>query len=309
MISCHTIRAKHGTILTYYCNKSGNKSGNKSTKRRPVIVLLHGLGSNHTRWSEFISHTTLTQKGDIIAPDLRGHGNSMARGRLTMDQWVQDLVDILHAEGHQTAIFAGHSLGAHIALFFAQRHPHMTRGIILIDPLSHENLSLTLMLVKRFRVIVYLIIYLIRTLNTLGLKRRQLPYRNLSDLDKIARQLLEQGKEQKMVALYSSIWIDLKFNATSNYFQSISQVLRPLPELGPTHAPALLLLSKSPVFSTADKQHALIRQLKNYTVNMIECNHWLLTEKPDVARQAIESWIEKEFHTTASDNNGKAVHG
>jgi len=293
MISSHTIKTGHHTSLTYFRGESYDET--TTADRRPLILLLHGMGSNHTRWLEFTSQTTLTQHWNIIAPDLGGHGRSMTRGSHTMAYWVDDLVAILNAEGYPHAIIAGHSLGAHVALFFAQQHPKMTRGLILVDPLSHNSLSPALKWFRRLRVIGYSMIYLIRLLNRLGLKRRQIPYRSLADLDNTARQLIKQGKTKKMVALYSSIWTDLTFNATCNYLQFIYQVLRPLPELASNHPPTLLLLSKGSVFSDNNQPHKLLQQLQNHTVNLIECNHWLLTEKPVAARETIESWINKEF--------------
>jgi len=288
MLSRHSIQTDRHVTLTYF------RTG-KASDQRPLILLLHGLGSNHTRWQEFIKNTTLTRHWNFIAPDLAGQGYSMARGAHTMEQWADDLVTILRTEGYQQAIIAGHSLGAHTALIFAQRYPEMTRGMILVDPLSHNSLSPSLKWFQRLRVIGYLMIYLIRILNRIGLKRRQIPYRNLGDLDKTARQLIAQGEEQKMVALYTSVWVDLKFNATANYLQFIYQVLRPLSALTPVHIPVLLLLSKGSVFSKTSQPHALLQNSKNCTVNLIECNHWLLTEKPQAAQQAIESWINQAF--------------
>src|SRR2546422_2121475 len=41
----------------------------------------HGLGSNLTRWSEFVANTSLRADWDILRPDLRGHGGSLDRDR------------------------------------------------------------------------------------------------------------------------------------------------------------------------------------------------------------------------------------
>jgi alpha-beta hydrolase superfamily lysophospholipase len=41
----------------------------------PVVLLLHGLSSNHTTWRPLME--TLSARGFVcIAPDVRGHGHS-----------------------------------------------------------------------------------------------------------------------------------------------------------------------------------------------------------------------------------------
>jgi pimeloyl-ACP methyl ester carboxylesterase len=43
---------------------------------RQVIVLIHGMASNMTRWSEFSEKTTLKRSWDLLRLDLRGNGKS-----------------------------------------------------------------------------------------------------------------------------------------------------------------------------------------------------------------------------------------
>jgi len=52
----------------------------RTAARRPAgkapALLLHGLASNMSRWTEFVARTTLAQERDVIRVDLRGHGDS-----------------------------------------------------------------------------------------------------------------------------------------------------------------------------------------------------------------------------------------
>ena len=79
-----TLRTADGFVLRYRVLRSG-------TAPRRLIVLLHGMASNMTRWSEFVEHTALKKNWDILRLDLRGHGESFARGRLGIDVWSRDL--------------------------------------------------------------------------------------------------------------------------------------------------------------------------------------------------------------------------
>jgi len=48
-------------------------------RSRPLIVLIHGLASNHTRWSEFMQNTVLLDRFNFLRIDLMGHGLSLQR--------------------------------------------------------------------------------------------------------------------------------------------------------------------------------------------------------------------------------------
>ncbi|MFQ5760205.1 MAG: alpha/beta hydrolase, partial [Acidiferrobacterales bacterium] len=80
MEAARTFMAPDGTKIAYRLWRGGDKG-------RPLIVLIHGVASNLTRWSEFLEHTSLKTDWDILRLDLRGHGTSMCRGKLTRALW------------------------------------------------------------------------------------------------------------------------------------------------------------------------------------------------------------------------------
>jgi esterase len=99
--------------------------------------------------SEFAQRTALKAKHDIIRLDLRGHGRSLYRGRVALEIWCDDIAAVLHREGHQRAILAGHCLGANVAMMFASRYPHQTHGVVLVEPMLHQALIGTLRRLSR----------------------------------------------------------------------------------------------------------------------------------------------------------------
>jgi len=262
---------------------------------RPLIVLIHGLGSNHSRWEEFVETSSLLERWDILVPDMRGCGNSMVRGRITLERWAHDLVQILRHEHYANAVLIGHSLGAHIALIFLSNYPEMVRGLVLIDPLSREEFIPAFRRAWRMRWFGKLLTATIMFLNKLGIKRRLIPIQDLRALDKAARLLIEAGKEREMIKRYSSPQIDLNYNPVANYFQYTYEILRPLPTINNSDTATLLLLSGKSSFSKGRLQHPLVEQFARCTVKYVDCNHWLLTEKPREAREIIEQWFRSEF--------------
>ncbi len=276
-----------GLNISYRLWRSGGQP-------RPVIVLLHGVASNLTRWSEFVEQTTLKDSWDILRIDLRGHGESMCRGRLNVDVWCQDLLRVLDREHYPQALLIGHSLGAQLAINFASRYPSRVIGLVLIDPILGPALVGHLRLASRFTPALRFAVMAIRLLNRLGIYRRHIPKRDLRALDEKMRQtLLSSGQLEQMVSQYSSPWPDLQHFPTANFLQEIMEMVRPVPALSSIAAPVLVVLSKGATYADPIVSRELIGQFKNAATVVIDAYHWPLTEKPLEVRQAIETWCAR----------------
>ena len=81
-----------------------------------TIVLIHGVGSNASRWEEFTEQTPLREGWRIIRLDLRGHGASESREKATLEIHAADLMRVLDDAGIEKAVLVGHSLGAHASV-------------------------------------------------------------------------------------------------------------------------------------------------------------------------------------------------
>jgi esterase len=261
---------------------------------RRLIVMLHGVASNMSRWSEFVEHTSLKQTWDLLRPDLRGHGESFLRGRLSLEIWCRDLRDILDAEGYDQALLIGHSLGAQVAVQFAARYPARVRGLVLIDPIFHQALRGGMRVLSRLRPAVSLLAVLLRSLNWLGLRRRHIPVRDLRKLDEKTRQdLLAAGKQKEMIELYSSPWEDLKFFPTVSFLQEVIEISRPLPTLAEIKVPILALLSSGITYTDPGITQKMLAGNAQVQTVTVDAYHWPLTEKPQQVREAIEKWCER----------------
>jgi len=282
-----TLRTVDGTTLGYRLER-------ETAAPRRLIVLIHGVASNMTRWSEFVEHTALKQSWDMLRLDLRGHGDSFTRGKLGIDIWCRDLRDILDAEGYDQAVIIGHSLGAQVAVQFTARYPARVRGLALIDPVFHRALRGSLRLVNLLRPVVISLVGLIRLLNALGLRRRHIPGRDLRRLDEKTREtLLAAGKKQEMIELYSSPWEDLKFFPVAGFLQELLEITRPLPPLAQIKVPVLALLSSGITYTSPEVTHRMLAECPQIQTVTIEAHHWPLTENPEQVRSAIEQWCQR----------------
>ncbi|MDO8705098.1 MAG: alpha/beta hydrolase [Sulfuricaulis sp.] len=287
METLRTLRTVDGITLGYRLIRQA------ATPRR-LLVLMHGVASNMSRWSEFVEHTTLKDSWDVLRLDLRGHGESFVRGRLNLDAWSRDLRDILDAEGYEQALLIGHSLGAQVAVQFAARFPARLLGLVLIDPIFQQALRGSLRVMHILRPAISLTVTVIRLLNSLGLRRRSVPSRDLRELDNKTREtLLAAGKQEQMIDLYSSPWEDLKFFPVASYLQEMLEITRPLPALTSINAPILVLLSSGITYTDPVITRGMLAAHPRIQIVTIDAYHWPLTEKPQQVREAIEQWCEQ----------------
>ena len=112
---------------------------------RPLL-LVHGFtGFRHDFASQLDS---LAQRGRVLAPDLRGHGESAKTGdagSYTLAHLVDDLLAFLDALGIERCDLLGHSMGGMLALRAVLRAPERIASLVLMDtapgPLGFIDLS------------------------------------------------------------------------------------------------------------------------------------------------------------------------
>ena len=96
----------------------------------PPVVLVHGLGGAAANWVAVAPE--LARRHRVVVPDLPGHGGSAGVPGLPNLAPFAELVHELAArERALPALFAGHSLGAVVAVRHAVRYPDATLGIVL----------------------------------------------------------------------------------------------------------------------------------------------------------------------------------
>ena len=106
---------------------------------RPAIVLLHGFPQSWRMWRYVLP--ALAAEYDVIAPDLRGYGDSAkpagAEGydKGTMAADIRALVEHLRLT---RPLLAGHDRGARVARRYALEYPDALVGAALLDILPVE---------------------------------------------------------------------------------------------------------------------------------------------------------------------------
>lgn len=104
-----------------------------STGAGPCVVLLHGWCDDARTWEPLIQ--ALQGSLRCIAPDMRGHGSSKTPSDhcFSIEALTDDIAAICEREAVSPALLVGHSYGAIVGAATAQRHPHLARGLLLLD--------------------------------------------------------------------------------------------------------------------------------------------------------------------------------
>ena len=100
-------------------------------RRNPVLLLLHGLGCDHTTWLPVLA--PLARNFTVIAPDLLGHGQSAKpRADYSVGGYANGMRDLLTVLGYDKVTVVGHSFGGGVAMQFAYQFPERTERLILV---------------------------------------------------------------------------------------------------------------------------------------------------------------------------------
>ena len=102
----------------------------------PPLLLVHG-GRDHARSWDAIA-AAFAGRFRVIAPDLRGHGDSewVSDGSYEMGDLVADMAALFAALGIERAAVVGHSLGGNASLRHAGIYPERVSRLIVIEGLG-----------------------------------------------------------------------------------------------------------------------------------------------------------------------------
>jgi pimeloyl-ACP methyl ester carboxylesterase len=99
----------------------------------PPLILLHG-GRDHCRNWDWVAQD-LRRDWHVIAPDLRGHGDSAysPSGDYSMSAYIYDFAQLIHGQALAPVRIVAHSLGGNIALRYAGLYPQSVSRLVAIE--------------------------------------------------------------------------------------------------------------------------------------------------------------------------------
>jgi pimeloyl-ACP methyl ester carboxylesterase len=98
----------------------------------PPLVFVHGFGCSHEDWASQVQQ--LKNKYEVIACDLRGHGQTPGRPHeCSIQHYGGDVAALIHHLELDQAVLVGHSMGCRVALEAARLDPERVAGVVFID--------------------------------------------------------------------------------------------------------------------------------------------------------------------------------
>ncbi len=99
----------------------------------PPVLLLHGMADHRLVWLSL--GDALRDQYHVVAPDLRGHGES-SKPQQGYDSAtiIHDLRSLMHSLGWMQAHILGHSWAGKVACLWATQFPDDFASLILVDP-------------------------------------------------------------------------------------------------------------------------------------------------------------------------------
>jgi len=103
---------------------------------KPLMVMVHGNRDHCRNWDW--AALDLRRHFHVIAPDLRGHGDSdwAIGGSYSMIDYVLDMGQLMSAVAREPAVLLGHSLGGAIVLQYSGVYPSRVKAVISIEGLG-----------------------------------------------------------------------------------------------------------------------------------------------------------------------------
>ena len=127
--------AKRGSARTpasRFAAVNGTRIHYLSAGEGEPVILLHGYAQTSHMWRPLIA--ALAQTNAVVAPDLRGFGESAKpAGGYDKKSMAQDIHALAAALGYRRVRIVGHDIGLMVAYAYAAQYPAETERIVLMD--------------------------------------------------------------------------------------------------------------------------------------------------------------------------------
>lgn len=252
------------------------------------LLLLHGMADHSLVWENL--GDALHDSYHILAPDLRGHGNSSKppSGYRCTDI-IADLEALMAHQGWESAHVVAHSWSAKVAAVWATQNPQAIRSLVLVDPFFINAMPRWL---KPTFPVLYRVLPFLKMLG---------PFDTYEQAEHQARQLKQYAGwsdwqqavfatsvEQKPDGRWGSKFV---VQARDEIFEDVMEVA------GLTTAIALPTLFVQPeqgLNRTAWQLKPYRTYLQNLTLVQVPGNHWCFLVEPIAFNQAIASFLDAQ---------------
>ncbi|MDJ0518979.1 MAG: alpha/beta hydrolase [Trichodesmium sp. MO_231.B1] len=254
-------------------------------KKQPLL-LLHGLADSALVWLNLGEY--LADKYHIIAPDMRGHGESeKPENNYSFQTTIADLEELMKHLNWSSAHILGHSWTGKLACIWAKQNPERFKSMILADPVFIGKMP-------GFLKITFPILY--RTLETL---KGMGPFESFTEAETQAKELgkyagwsefqqivFQESIEEKADGKWGSKFV---VPARNEIFEEVMRV----PGLTEyIDVPTLFIQPEKGVNKSDVQIKPYHKYLRNLKMKKIPGNHWAFLVEPEKFNQIVAEFLE-----------------
>lgn len=251
------------------------------------LLLLHGLADNALVWSSLGDY--LVADYHIVAPDMRGHGeSSKPQEDYSFESAIADLEALMDRLGWSSAHVVSHSWTGKLAAIWARQNPERLRSIILVDPIFIWKMP------SVFKLTFPLLYRVLPFLKSMG------PFASYEEAEQQAQQLsqyqgwtdlhqqvFQAGIEQKPDGTWGS-----KFTIAARD-RIFEDVMRVAGLTQPIYLPTLFVQPQKGVNRQDWQLKPYKTHLKNLSICQVPGNHWPFLTQPEAFNQTVEAFLKQ----------------
>ena len=123
--------------MTFVQGGAGRLRVSDGGSGEPVLVLVHGLGSELETWRPVLDRLRRSRRA--IAYDQRGHGGSDPAAEYSVELLTEDLGRVVQALQLRKFWLVGHSFSGTVVSAYAANHPEQVAGVVYVDAVGDAS--------------------------------------------------------------------------------------------------------------------------------------------------------------------------
>lgn len=251
------------------------------------LLLLHGLADNAWVWAG-VGGYFATQGYHVIAPDMRGHGDSSKpETDYTFTSAIADLEKLLTHKGWSSVHVVGHSWSGKLAAIWGRENPQIFTSMVLVDPIFIWKIP------SIFKITFPLLYRVLPFLQGMG------PFPSYEAAETKAKSLYQYAGWSPIQAQAFHHSIEQKSDGTWGSKFTIAardgvfeQVLRVPGLITNIQIPTLFIQPTKGV----NRQEWQLKPYKKYLTNLqirqVPGNHWAFLSNPDEFNTVVEEFFQ-----------------
>lgn len=256
------------------------------------LLLLHGMADHSLVWAKL--GEWLKDRYHILAPDLRGHGNSSKplQGYRCADI-IADLEALMAHQGWQSAHVVAHSWSAKVAAVWATQNPQTIRSLVLIDPFFINQIppwfKFTFPLLYRVLPFLKLLGPFATYEQAVQLAKQLKQYRGWNDWQQA---VFAAAMEQKLDGQWGSKFV---VQARDEIFADVMEVAG---LTKPIATPTLFIQPVKGLNRTPWQLKPYRTYLQNLQIVQVPGHHWCFLVEPIAFNQAVSRFLDSQPRET-----------